>query len=100
MRGLYRSKGDGGYGIRPVAPIAYTILVRCLIAEQLHHSQGKHSKLQDLLGNDTKGLVSIALYITGGALAYVNPRIAYVLFAAVAVIWLIPDRRISRKLAE
>ena len=87
------------YGVSLLmAAIAYTILVRAIIAEQLHHSGGKHSKLRELIGIDKKGLVSIALYITGGALAFVNAWLAYLLFAIVAVIWLVPDRRISRKL--
>lgn len=45
-------------------------------------------------------MVSIAIYIAGGALAFVAPWIAYALFAAVAVIWLVPDRRISRRLND
>jgi uncharacterized membrane protein len=83
-----------------MAAIAYTILVRAIIAEQLRHSAGKQSKLRDLVGDDRKGWISIALYVTGGALAFVNAWIAYGLFATVAVIWLVPDRRISRRLQE
>jgi len=83
-----------------MSAIAYTILVKAIIAEQLHHSGGKHSKLRELIGQDVKGLISIALYVTGGALAFVNTWIAYALFATVAVIWLIPDRRISKKLTD
>ena len=83
-----------------MAAIGYTILVRCIIAEQLRHSSGKHSKLRELIGSDTKGLISLAIYIAGSALAYVAPWISYTLFAVVAAIWLIPDRRISRKLGD
>ena len=83
-----------------MAAIAYTILVRAIIAEQFHHTGGRHSKLQDLIGSDRKGLISIALYIAGSGLAFVNAWIAYALFAVVAVIWLVPDRRISRRLQE
>ena len=83
-----------------MAAIAYTILVKAIISEQLHHSGGAHSKLRDLLGNDRKGLASIALYMAGSALAFVTPVFGYACFAAVAIIWLIPDRRISRKLHE
>lgn len=80
--------------------IAYTILARAIIAEQLRHSGGRHSKLRELIGSDRKGLVSIALYVVGSALAFVNVWIAYALFAIVAVLWLVPDRRISRRLQE
>ncbi len=79
-----------------MAALGYTILVRTIIAEQLQHSGGKHSKLRDLVGADKKGLVSLAIYVTGGAFAVVNAWIAYALFATVAMIWLIPDRRISK----
>lgn len=83
-----------------MAGVAYYILVRAIIAEQLHHSRGRESRLRDLVGNDPKGLISLALYIAGSALAFVSPIVGYVLFAAVAVIWLIPDRRISKRLHE
>jgi uncharacterized membrane protein len=89
------------YGVSLLmAAIAYTILVRAIIAEQLHHSGGKHSRLGEVIGNDRKGRVSVVLYVAGGTLAFVNAWIAYALFAIVAVIWLVPDRRISRKLQE
>jgi len=79
-----------------MAAVGYTILVRTIIAEQLQHSGGKHSKLRDLVGADKKGLVSLAIYVFGVVIASVNAWIAYALFATVAMIWLIPDRRISR----
>ena len=83
-----------------MAGVSYYILARAIIAEQLRHSGGRHSKLRELIGSDTKGLVSLALYITGSALAFVNAWIAYALFGLVAVMWLVPDRRISRRLQE
>ena len=83
-----------------MAAVGYTVLVQAIIAEQLHHSGGARSKLRELIGDDRKGLVSIALYVAGSGLAFVHTTIAYACFAAVAVIWLIPDRRISQKLRE
>jgi uncharacterized membrane protein len=89
------------YGFSLVmAAIAYTILVRAIIAEQLRHSGGRQSTLRDLVGGDVKGTLSIVIYIAGIALAFFNAWFAYALFAVVAIIWLVPDRRISARLAE
>lgn len=72
--------------------IAYTILVFTLIKHE-----GKHSLLAGAIGKDWKGKVSIAINILGIALAWVNPCISFALFAMVACIWFIPDRRIEKK---
>ena len=88
------------YGLSLLMPaIAYTFLVRAIIKDQLRHSGGTHSKLRDAIGGDMKGIVSIALYVSGIGLAFVNPVLSYVLFAGVALMWLVPDRRISRRLS-
>ncbi len=71
--------------------IAYTLLVRVII-----HAQGPHSKLKAAVGNDTKGNVSLALYAVGIASTAVRHEIAWVFYALVALIWLVPDRRIER----
>lgn len=87
------------YGVSLLMPaIAYTILVKSIIAEQLRHSSGKQSKLRDVVGNDAKGYLSLALYLAGIAVAFVERHVAWALFATVAVIWLIPDRRVTRTL--
>lgn len=75
------------------AAIAYTVLVRLLLA-----SHGPDSPLAKAIGNDFKGKVSLALYVAGIALAFFAPWPAYGLFAVVALIWLVPDRRIERVL--
>jgi uncharacterized membrane protein len=87
------------YGVSLLMPaIAYTILVRAIIAEQLHHSGGKHSKLRDAVGGDMKGYLSMALYVAGIIAAFFERHVAWALFATVAIIWLIPDRRVTRTL--
>ena len=75
------------------AAIAYTILVRALLT--LH---GTDSLLADALGADFKGKMSIVAYVVSLALAFVSPWIGFLGYAIVAVIWLIPDRRIERKI--
>jgi uncharacterized membrane protein len=73
--------------------IAYYILVRVLIA--LH---GHDSVLARAVGTDFKGKISVVIYAAAIALAFLNPVFAYVLYAVVAVMWLVPDRRIERTL--
>jgi len=75
--------------------VAYAILQGSLVK---HH--GKDSPLQRAMGADAKGKLSIALYALAIALSFVNPKIPYVLYFAVALIWLIPDPRIERSLEK
>lgn len=73
-----------------MAAFAYTILVRVLIA--VH---GRESTLAIAVGSDHKGLISLLLYVAAIPLAFVDPRISCALYGLVAIIWLIPDRRIE-----
>jgi uncharacterized membrane protein len=82
-------------GVLILAAIAYTILVIALLAEQ-----GPHSRLARALGRDVKGKVSIAIYAAAIWLAFVNQWIADGLYVLVALMWLVPDRRIESKLHE
>jgi uncharacterized membrane protein len=76
--------------------IAYTILEQTII-----RAQGRDSKLKAAVGKDIKGYASVVFYIIGIPIAFVYPRIAVTVFAAVALMWLVPDRRIeSRFYAE
>src|SRR3954464_12576011 len=72
--------------------ISYSILVRVIFAHE-----GPQSKLRAALGSDTKGNVSLVLYIAALPLAFIKPAIADVIFVSVAISWLVPDRRIERK---
>jgi uncharacterized membrane protein len=77
-----------------LAAAAYTILARMIIA-----AQGPHSRLKEALGSDAKGYASLAMYAAAIPLAFVNRWIAYALYVAVALMWLVPDRRIERRLS-
>ena len=81
-------------GLLLLAAVSYTILVRTIIA-----AQGPHSRLQEAIGGDTKGYVSLAMYATAVPLAFVNEWFAYALYIGVALIWLVPDRRIEKRLS-
>ncbi len=76
-----------------MAALAYTILQTGIIREE-----GRDSRLAIAIGQDTKGLVSLLLYASGIALAFVRPWIADATYATVALIWLVPDRRIETRL--
>jgi uncharacterized membrane protein len=72
---------------------AYYILARTLIA---HH--GRESTLASAIGRDAKGLASLAIYSIAIPLAFVNSWLAGALYALVALMWFIPDRRIEKTL--
>jgi uncharacterized membrane protein len=77
------------------AAIAYYILQRMIIAEQ-----GPNSKLEAAVGKDIKGKISPLIYAVAIPLAFVHQWIADGLYVLVALMWLIPDRRIESKLSE
>lgn len=84
------------YGVNLVlAAVAYFILVRALIA--VH---GHDSVLATAVGRDFKGKVSVVIYLVAIPLAFLSPWLAGLLYVSVAVIWLIPDRRIEERLSQ
>jgi len=78
-----------------MAAVAYYILQRTIIAQQ-----GPDSILAKAVGKDWKGKLSPLVYLVAILLAFVNPMISSVLYVLVALIWLVPDRRIERVLHE
>ncbi|HEY0415170.1 MAG TPA: TMEM175 family protein [Gaiellaceae bacterium] len=94
--------GDTGVKAGPVAiyaavligcAVAFTLLVLSLLAV---HEPG--SQLHQAIGSDLKGRVSLGLYVVAFVLAFVEPWVSVALFVAVALIWFIPDRRVTRVL--
>src|SRR5688572_1113027 len=78
-----------------LAAVAYLILQRAIT-----RSQGPTSALAAAVGRDAKGKLSPVLYAVAIPLALVRPWLAGALYAAVAVLWLAPDRRIERAVAS
>jgi len=78
-----------------MAAIAYYILQRAIIA-----SQGANSLLATAIGKDWKGKLSPAFYLAAIPLAFVSVWISSGLYVFVALIWLVPDRRIERVLTN
>jgi uncharacterized membrane protein len=84
------------YGIAFLMPgCAYYLLVRAML-----QVEGPQSTLARAVGRDLKGKGSVVLYAAGIAIALVEPWAAMALYVAVALMWLIPDRRIERALAQ
>ena len=77
------------------AAIAYFILVRTLLS--LH---GLESVLATALGRDFKGKISIVIYFVAIPLAFVRSWLACALYVFVAIMWLVPDRRIERTVVQ
>jgi uncharacterized membrane protein len=77
------------------AALAYYILARGLVS--LH---GEDSVLAAALGGDFKGKISVVIYAVAIPVAFLNSWIAFAMYVLVAVMWLIPDRRIERTLAQ
>jgi uncharacterized membrane protein len=78
-----------------MAALAYYILQCSIIAQQ-----GHDAVLASALGKDWKGKISPVLYFIAIPLAFVSPWIANGLYVLVALIWLVPDRRIERALVK
>jgi uncharacterized membrane protein len=68
-----------------------------LLAHSIIRANGRDSLVAQAIDSDRKGVVSIVMYAVGVALAFVDVWLAYALYAAVAVMWLIPDRRFTRR---
>ena len=84
------------YGAVLLMPaIAYFLLQKAII-----HKQGAHSVLASALGSDIKGKISLIFYAAGIGLAFVYPWLSIAAYAAVAVMWLVPDRRIEKAVRE
>ena len=84
------------YGAVLVMPaIAYFLLQKAIMREQ-----GPQSVLARALGSDIKGKISPLFYAVGIALAFIVPWVSIAIYVLVAVIWLIPDRRIERTIRE
>lgn len=96
--------GENGFAPTPtalygfvllMAALAYWLLERCIIADQ-----GSHSLLAAAVGPDRKGTASLVFYAAAIPLAFVTPHLSQAIYATMALVWLIPDRRIARTLRE
>jgi uncharacterized membrane protein len=96
--------GENHFATLPAALYGFVLLMAAVaywaLQRQIIVSQGEGSLLKRAIGNDWKGKLSPILYAAAIALAFLSPWIAIALYAGVALIWVIPDRRIERVLME
>ena len=84
------------YGaILTAAALSYSVMVRAIT-----RGDGRNSAVAEALGDDRKGLASLALYLAAGVLAWWYPGWAFAAYFAVSLVWLLPDRRIERQLVD
>ncbi|HTT99999.1 MAG TPA: TMEM175 family protein [Rhizomicrobium sp.] len=96
--------GENGSAAGPAAAYG-AVLFMCAIAFLLMerviiHAQGAGSQLKSAVGKDLKAKLSPVLYLSGVIAAFYLPVISYALYALVALIWLVPDRRVENALAS
>jgi len=90
---------ETGFTALPTA--AYGVVLLCaavsyqILQQQLIAYNGRDSRLATAVGADFKGKLSLILYLAAIALAFVRPWMAITLYVAVALLWLVPDRRIE-----
>jgi uncharacterized membrane protein len=72
------------------AALAYSALVQAIL-----RANPDDEYLAAAVGADVKGTVSLAIYMFGVGLAFVNPYLAYVCYASVSLLWFVPDRRLT-----
>jgi uncharacterized membrane protein len=96
--------GDSGVKTGPAAAyalvllacaVAYSLLTLALLA--LHESE---SQLATAIGDDRKGRVSLVAYVVAFVFAFIWPWVSVALFIAVALVWFVPDRRVTRTLED
>jgi len=96
--------GENHFGAAPMALYGVVLLLAgaafYLLQRAIIGAHGRDSRLARAIGRDYKGKISLVAYLVAIPLAFVNAWICGAIFVAVALMWLIPDRRIERAMAE
>lgn len=96
--------GENDFAATPAAAYGCVLLASAvayyLLQQAIVRQQGQSSLVAAAVGRDLKGKFSPLLYAAGIALSFLDRWFAVALYAAVAVMWLIPDRRIERTIAD
>ncbi len=95
--------GETGFASLPTAVYGVVLLLSAfsygLLVSALRAAPGQTPTLAEALGNDLKGRISPILYLAAVPIAFFVPAISVGLYATVAAMWIIPDRRIERRIA-
>lgn len=96
--------GENHFAALPTAAYGFVLLMAAVAYWILQHriiaAQGASSILKQAIGGDWKGRLSPVCYIAAIGLSFVSSWLAISIYALVAIIWLIPDRRIERALVR
>jgi len=94
--------GESRFSAHPIVLYGFVLLMASLaywiLEWRIIVSQGKQSRLKYAVGNDWKGRFSMLCYLIGIMLAFFSQWLALALYLGIALLWLIPDRRIERSL--
>ncbi|HEX4766865.1 MAG TPA: TMEM175 family protein [Lichenihabitans sp.] len=95
--------GEHAFAAVPTAAYGVSLLTCALgwylMQSVIVRSQGADSALRQAIGRDLKGKASPLLYVAGIGLAFVVPVVSDLIYAGVALLWLVPDRRVEARLA-
>ena len=95
--------GDNHFAPLPTAVYGVAVLMPAiawyLLQKAITRTHGTESTLAKALGSDIKGKISLAFYVAAIVLAFVSPWISLAIYALVALMWLVPDRRIEHAIA-
>ncbi len=96
--------GENGFAVAPAVLYGVVLLMAAIayyvLEQTIMHVQGQASILKEALGQDRKAKVSVVLYLAAIGTALISPRVADAVFVVAALLWLIPDRRIEKRLAR
>jgi uncharacterized membrane protein len=96
--------GENHFSELPMAAYSFVLLMAAiayfLLSKVIVNVHGKDSVLSSAIGGDWKGILSIVGYALAVVFAFILKEISLFIIVAIAVAWLIPDRRIERKLKE
>jgi uncharacterized membrane protein len=96
--------GENHFGAAPTALYGFVLLMasiaHAILQRAIIRKHGRDSLLASAVGNDLKGKISLAFYVIAIPAAFISPWIAGVLYIAVALMWLVPDRRIEGALSR
>ncbi|MFD2099338.1 TMEM175 family protein [Flagellimonas iocasae] len=96
--------GENHFAQNPVALYGFILLMAAIayfiLQGQIIKSNGKDSVLAKAIGKDIKGKLSPVFYIIGIGFAWISTWVSGAMFVAVALMWLIPDKRIEKILSE
>jgi uncharacterized membrane protein len=91
---------ENGFPVIPVAVYGVVLLAAAigylLLQGRLMHVEGRTSMLAAAIGTDLKGKISPLMYCLGIGLSFVHPWLGVAIYVAVALMWLVPDRRVER----